>query len=57
MEFNFLTTATLSLLPIVAILEKLEGVWSTESGIEQKGELEVGKKKIQRIYPVDIRRC
>lgn len=59
MEFNFLTTATLSLLPIVAILEKLEGVWSTESGIEQKGELEVEKKKkkIQRIYPVDIRRC
>lgn len=45
MEFNFLTTATLSLLPIVAILEKLEGVWSTESGIEQKGELEVEKKK------------
>lgn len=51
MEFNFLTTATLSLLPIVAILEKLEGVWSTESGIEQKGELEVEKKKNSENLP------
>lgn len=25
----------------------LEGVWSTESGIEQKGELEVEKKKFR----------